>query len=306
MKQEAFLQYLEYEKRFSPHTVRAYEIDLTQFRQFVQQTFEISTLSDVSHEHIRSWMVHLLEGGMTTRTIRRKLSCLQTYFKFLKKRNWMDHNPMQKVIAPKVGKSLPQVVRKDQLALLFEQVAFPEGFAGLRDRLLLELLYGTGMRRSELINLQRSQFDTRSGQLKVKGKGGKERFLPLLPDLQRLIASYLQVRDSEFGELTPSNLLLTDKGKPMYPKFVYNCVKRYLGTVTTLEKRSPHVLRHSFATHLINKGADLNAVKDLLGHSSLAATQVYTHNTISRLQEIYKQAHPKAYRDGSAGPAQGE
>ena len=247
--------------------------------------------------HIRSWMVQLLDQGLSTRAINRKLSCLKTFFHFLLKRNWVEKNPMLKIIAPKTGKALPVFVREGQLAQLLDEVAYEPGFRGVRDRLLLELLYLTGLRRSELIDLRPESFDFHRMQLKVKGKGGKERIIPILPELARHVQSYLQVRREHF-ETLPPQLLLTDKGVPMYPKFVYNIVKRYLSMVTTEEKRSPHVLRHSFATHLSNKGADINAIKELLGHSSLAATQVYTHNAIEKLKEVYKLAHPKGKTGG--------
>lgn len=295
MQKDRFFQYLEFEKRFSPHTLTAYQTDLGQFIIFLQNTFEISTCSEVRHTHIRSWIVDLLGKKNTTRSINRKLSCLKTYFKFLRKRNVIDKNPMTKVIAPKMGKRLPVFVNEGKMEELFENVDFGEGFAGLRNHLLMELLYCTGMRRSELIGLKLSSVDYATNQIKVLGKGNKERLIPMARHLAGFIERYVEERRAFMLDKEPcDSLLVTNKGKSLYPGFVYKLVKKYLSVVTTLEQRSPHVLRHTFATHLSNKGADLNAIKELLGHSSLAATQVYMHNSIEKLKEVYSQAHPKA------------
>lgn len=296
MKQGLFLQYLAYERRFSTHTVQAYQTDLEQFASFLDETYGIRNDEQVGHPHIRSWVVHLLQAGRTPRTINRKLSCLQSYFRFLQKRGHLDRNPMLKVLAPKTGKRLPVYVREDAMDRLLRPEWFADDFSGLRDRLALELLYGAGLRRAELIGLRAGDLDLRAMRLRVLGKGNKERLLPLLPALRPLVEAYLAARDGEFGEGGVPELLLTGKGRPLYPKFVYNLVRKYLGQVTSLEKRSPHVLRHSFATHLAEHGADLNAIKELLGHASLAATQVYTHNSVERLKAVYERAHPKARR----------
>lgn len=294
MKQERFFQYLQYEKRFSPHTLTAYQTDLGQFIDFLKYTFDITSYEEVQHTHIRSWIVDLLGKKNTTRSINRKLSCLKTYFKFLRKQGAIENNPMAKVIAPKTGKRLPVFVNENKMELLFAEVDFGEGFAGLRNRLLMELLYCTGMRRSELISLKITDIDFSSNQIKVLGKGNKERLIPIARHLVGLLESYIHQRSFEELEVGNLYLLITDKGKQLYPGFVYNLVKKYLSAVTTLEQRSPHVLRHTFATHLSNSGADLNAIKELLGHSSLAATQVYMHNSIEKLKKVYAQAHPKA------------
>lgn len=294
MRLTIFFSYIRFEKRFSEHTIKAYETDLTQFQEFLQHTYEIKKDDDIEHTHIRAWIVDLLEQKITTRSINRKLSTLKSYFQFLIKRAVLAANPMLKVIAPKVGKRLPVVIPTDRLEFLFEQVEFGSDFKGVRDKMILELLYQTGIRRSELINLTYQNIDLEGLTIKVLGKGNKERLVPISHKLSRTLQNYMTVRDATFPLELFNYLFVTEKGKKLYPKKVYSIVNHYLSLVTTEEQRSPHVLRHSFATHLSNNGADLNAIKELLGHSSLAATQVYTHNSIERLKEIYQQAHPKA------------
>ncbi len=293
MNATAFLQFLEYEKRLSPHTLTAYRSDLDQFFTYLQDIYGLTSVAEVRHSHIRSWMVHLTQENIQARSINRKLSCLKSFFRFQRQRGAIAHNPLQKVVAPKMGKRLPTFVHRNKIDLLFSEVDFGLGYAGIRNRTILELLYGTGMRRSELMGLKVQDIDLADASLRVLGKGNKERLLPLNPHLMQVLKEYLSVREANFGEQKMAPLLLTDKGRPLYPKLVYNIVKRYLSAVTTVEQRSPHVLRHTFATHLTDNGADLNAIKELLGHASLAATQVYTHNSIERLQEVYRQAHPK-------------
>lgn len=294
MKQHLFFQYLELEKRYSPHTLKAYQTDLSQFFTFLQVTYGLSDVHQVQHLHIRSWMVDLLNKGVGTRSINRKLSCLKTYFKFLRKRKEISTNPMAKVVAPKVGKRLPQVIGEKQLSFLFEHVDFGPGYSGTRNRLILELLYCTGIRCSELVALQHGDLDLEAMQLKVSGKGNKERLVPLAQHLVGLLKHHIYVKATTFPHSHSGPLFLSDKGQPITASQVYRIVRRYLSLVTTAEQRSPHVLRHSFATHLSNNGADLNAIKELLGHSSLAATQIYTHNSIEKLRRVYEQAHPKA------------
>lgn len=291
-KIDNFLQYLELEKRYSPLTVELYKSDLKHFTTYLEE-YDFATIREVGHLHIRSWSVHLIERGMMPSSIKRKLSTLKTYFKFLRKNGVIEQNPMMKVIAPKAGKTLPKVIEKKNLTRLFEQIEFGDDYKGVRNRLILELLYGTGMRRAELINLQLDSLDSHHQRIKVFGKGSKERLIPIAPYLMNLIEDYLRVRGEYFPE-SPPYIFLTEKGKKTYPKIIYNIVHRYLSLISTAEKRSPHTLRHSFATHLVDNGADLNAVKELLGHASLASTQVYTHNSIQRLQKVYEQAHPKA------------
>lgn len=294
MDYTVFIKYLELEKRFSKHTVVAYQTDLDQFYKYFQDTYSLASISEVRHFHVRAWVVELMQNKITPRSINRKLSTLKTYFKFLKKRKKITENPMLKVIAPKVGKRLPVVVKEVELSTLFEKINFGEGYGAVRDEMIMELLYATGMRKSELIQLTPNHIDFHNRQIKVLGKGNKERLIPFAKPLADRLKNYLDVREDEFGLGELASLFVTNKGKAMYPKFVYNLVKKYLSQVTTVEQRSPHVLRHSFATHLSNNGADLNAIKELLGHSSLAATQVYTHNSIEKLKKVYQQAHPKA------------
>lgn len=294
MKRNAFFNYMQYEKRASSHTLTAYRKDLEQFFDYLKLHYPDTNITDIDHLQIRSWMVAMLGNGMTPRSTNRKLSALKSYFKYLRKNNHIDHDPMLKVVAPKVGKRLPTVVEEQQLAQLFEQVKFDAGFIGQRDRLMLDILYNTGIRRSELVHLTIGNIDLTRNQLKVLGKGNKERLIPFGTSLQQAIMAYLKLREQAFPHADSRRLLLNKKGENVTPQLVYNVVKKYLSAVTTAEKRSPHVLRHSFATHLANNGADINAIKELLGHANLSATQIYTHNSIDQLKKVYEQAHPKA------------
>lgn len=294
MMHERFLDYLRYEKRFSPHTLTAYESDMSQFIEFLQKTYDLTKPGEIQHTHVRSWMVDLMKRGNVPRSINRKLSCLKSFFKYLRKQGEITTNPMLKVISPKTGKRLPVFVPEKAMSLLFEKVDFGEGHAGLRNRLVMEVLYCTGIRKSELMGLKTADVDFSTNHIKVYGKGGKERLIPVARHLAELLRQYIELRRVLYPGNEVANLILTDKGKPLTSSNVYSLVNRYLSIVTTVEKRSPHVLRHSFATHLSNSGADLNAIKELLGHSSLASTQVYTHNSIEKLKKVYQQAHPKA------------
>lgn len=293
---KAFEQYLQYEKRLSPHTLTAYLGDLDQFFQFLKLTYHIQNIEEVEHFHVRSWMVQLISEGLSTSTVARKSASLKTYFRFLLRQGHLQQNPMLKISTPKVGKRLPAYLQEKEMQALFEKISyFSTGeFPALRDQLMLALLYGTGMRRAELIGLKEKDVFLKEKTLKVLGKGNKERIVPFGKIVHDLIIQYIELRNATFPGSENGALLITDKGKALYPKFVYNTVKKYLSLLTTAEKKSPHVLRHSFATHLSNNGAELNAIKDLLGHSSLAATQIYTHNSIEQLKKIYKKAHPKA------------
>lgn len=272
----------------------AYETDLRQFISYVFDLYELKGSAEVSHFHLRAWIVHLMDAGLSTKSVNRKISALKTFFKFELRQGRIQTDPMQKVISPKSGKRLPVVVQESQLETLFTQVVFEDDFGGLRDRLMLEMLYSTGMRRAELIGLRDADLNERSMQIRVFGKGGKERLIPILPGILHLISAYRESRDATFGTAGQDRLFLTDRGEPLYPNFVYRKVKQYLGMVSTSARNSPHVLRHSFATHLTDHGADLNAVKELLGHASLAATQVYTHNSMEKLRAVYEKAHPKS------------
>ncbi len=290
-----FLNFLEHQKRYAIPTLTAYRSDLNQFLQYLDNTYGAVSLMEIKALHIRSWIVELTQQH-TAKTVSRKLSALKTFFKYLLKRDLITRNPMLKITTPKVSSRVPVVVRKSELTQLFEEIAFPDDFSGQRDRLVLEIFYGTGMRRAELIGLKTTDVDFKKRQMRVLGKGNKERMLPFGKHLAELINQYIKLRNNVFPENTVPALFLTNKGEPMYPKMVYNLVKRYLSMVTTVEKKSPHVLRHSFATHLSDNGADLNAIKELLGHANLSATQIYTHSSIEKLKKIYQQAHPKAGR----------
>jgi len=294
MKQDSFFKYIKFERRLSDRTITVYLSDLDQFLSYIKDNLGLTSIAEVSHFHIRSWIVNLLGEGLSPRSVNRKLSTLKTYFKFLTRQGEIQQNPMNKVIAPKAGKRLPVFVPETQLDDLFNKVGFPNDYSSQRDRMILRLLYGCGLRRSELIGLKLSDIDLVSQHLQINGKGNKQRLVPLIGVLRKEIREYLALRAEFARGDTGGVVFLTDKGRPLYPKFVYNLVNRYLSLVTTLDQRSPHVLRHSFATHLSDNGADLNAIKTLLGHSSLAATQVYTHNSVEKLKRVYQQAHPKA------------
>jgi integrase/recombinase XerC len=299
MDRDRFIEYIRFEKRLSAHTVTAYQNDLNQFFLFLQLQFEISDICEVTHPMIRSWLVSLMEQGISARSVNRKLTTLKSFYRYLLKEGAVSENPMRKVISPKQSKRLPVFVEKEKMDLLLDEVDFGEGFHGLRDRLVLELLYATGMRLSELVSLTETDIDFSTSTLKVLGKRNKERLIPFSGKFAGLLMSYLDGKKKYLEMLPEKNpgclsLVITDTGGPAYPKFIYRVVRKYLAVVTTLKKRSPHILRHSFATHMLNNGAELNAVKELLGHANLSATQVYTHNTIEKLKTIYKQAHPKA------------
>jgi integrase/recombinase XerC len=289
---ERFLAYIKFEKRYSQHTVVAYQTDLGQFYEYLSRNYQIDDIRDVNHVIIRSWLVSLVENSIVTRSINRKLTVLKSYYRFLLREGIVEGNPMRKLNPPKTSKPLPVFVEKESIARLFDEVDFEKGFPGLRNRLILEMFYSTGVRLSELVNLKISDIDFYYHTIKVLGKRNKERLIPFSNRFESVIKNYIEEKHHCFGN--NDALFLTDKGKPVYPKLIYLIVNRYLQYVTTIEKKSPHVLRHTFATHLLNNGAELNAVKELLGHASLAATQVYTHNTIEKLKQVYNQAHPKA------------
>ena len=292
MELKSFIQYLRYEKRVSSHTVLAYQNDLQQFFTFLKSLYETEDISSVTHSMVRSWIVDLMEKEISPRSINRKLTTLKTFYKFLLRQGKVLSNPMLRVQAPKTSKRLPVFVDEKKMDLLFNENNFTEGFESTRDRLMLEIFYATGMRLSELIGLEDLNIDTYQCQVKVLGKRNKERIIPFTKKLKELINIYLKARQDIVSN-TPA-FFVTDKGKKLYPKLVYRIVTTRLGTVTTLDKKSPHVLRHTFATHMLNNGADINSVKELLGHANLSATQVYTHNTIEKLKKVYKQAHPRA------------
>ena len=290
-----FRDYLQYERRYSPHTCEGYLSDINQFSAFLQLQYGEDDLKKVSHQHIRSWVVGLLGLKNQTVSIRRKLSSLTHLFKWMRRKTWISHNPLQKVHLPKIPERLPKAIPEKVLQGLWATLSERNGdfsYPKLRDQAIVALLYGSGLRRSELINLQWDYVDASRGILRITGKGRKYRQVPVSKEVVTLLGQ-LNEKGREFG-YDAQHVILTDTGKPCYPKFVYNRVVEILGTVTTADKKSPHVLRHSMATHLMDHGAELNAVKEILGHSSLAATQVYTHNSIARIKEVYRQAHPSA------------
>ncbi|RKD96963.1 tyrosine-type recombinase/integrase [Marinifilum flexuosum] len=288
---ESFLSYLQYEKRYSAHTVISYDCDLTQFFEFYSSAEDIQ-IEDITFKDVRRWIVFLMNEGKTSRTVNRKLSSLKSFFKYLLRESVIDSNPMDRVVGPKQGKKLPGFVAEHAMQVLRE-VDFGEGFEGVRDQLVIEMFYQTGMRLSELMNLKELDFDRSASLVKVLGKRNRERIIPVSEGLMRLLDQYLDQRFKTFGSLD-GFLFVTKKGVPVYEKLLYRIVTKHLSKITTMTKRSPHVLRHTFATHLLNNGAELNAVKELLGHSNLSATQIYTHTTFERLNNIYKQAHPRA------------
>ena len=292
MKQK-FLDYIRFEKRYSVHTVISYSRDLDQFEIYLGEVYELNDLLEAGHQMVRSWIVKLMEVGITARTINRKLSTLKSFYKYSLRQGEITKNPMNKVVAPKTAKKLPEFVEQDKMQLLFRDDVFSDDFASLRDRLMLELLYATGIRLSELVGLKES--DVSANAIKVLGKRNKERIIPVGNFLMELIQNYLN-KKKEISLKQNEYLLVTDRGDKLYDKFVYRKVNYYLGVITTANKKSPHVLRHTFATHMLNNGADLNAIKELLGHANLSATQVYTHNTIEKLKNVHSQAHPRAQK----------
>ncbi|MBC6490183.1 hypothetical protein BC349_04355 [Flavihumibacter stibioxidans] len=290
-----FIQYLKLEKRFTGHTVRAYFDDISQFAGYLKLEYDTGSLVLASTVMVRSWLSSLKEGKqpLSARSIGRKLSSLRSLYKYLLKKSVIPASPVASLSAPKSGKKLPVYVEEKQAERLFAGNSYGDGWKGLTTELILNLFYQTGMRLSELVNLKQEQVNFYSRTIKVLGKGNKERLIPVGQDLLEMIRHYESLKCGQWEQFDTVHLLLTDKGRALYPQYVYRIVNHYLKDFTTLKKRSPHILRHSFATHLLNNGADLNAVKELLGHSSLAATQVYTHTTIGKLKEVHRKAHPK-------------
>jgi len=291
---EDFIQYLNYEKHYSAHTIKAYQTDIIQFNQFLLTQYEIDDYAIVNHQHIRAWLASLINEKNEARSVNRKLSSLRGLFKFLLKEGYVSKTPMSKVQPPKTAKKLPVFVEEQSMNQLFdhEKIEFGEDFEGVRNRLMILLFYTCGVRLSELIGLKSGDVDFHRKTIKVLGKRNKERIIPITNELADLIRKYNQIKTAE--NLPIENLFVLLSGKKLYPKMVYLVVKKFLSIVTTIDKRSPHVLRHTFATHLLNRGADLNAIKELLGHANLAATQIYTHNSIERLKNIHKTKHPRA------------
>ncbi|NJB84781.1 integrase/recombinase XerC [Lewinella marina] len=291
-----FLAHLTHQRRLSAHTVDAYRSDLQQFADYCLESYAVERAGEVSREMVKSWLARLVEEGKAPTSIRRKLSALKAFYHYRQRRGQQAENPTVRIPTPKVGRRLPATVPAQDLQRLFTAFPDPEeekDYFLLQDHLLLALLYQAGLRRAELIGLNWSDVDPDRRQLRVRGKGNKERLLPFGPQLAGLLERARHLRAAAPTDVDPESLLITERGKRLYPKYVYNKVKRYLSGVTRETKKSPHVLRHSFATHLTEGGADLNAVKELLGHASLAATQLYTHNNLERLREVYRRAHPE-------------
>ncbi len=288
---ELFYSYLKNERRFSVHTLLAYKKDLTQYSEYLLRGD--SSIVGAEEREVRSWLVELLEEGIAERSVNRKLSAVKSLYRFLLQKGELEASPVQNIKVLKTAKRTPSFVRKNEMdRLLFDDV-FEDGFVGVRDKTIIYLFYFTGMRLSELINLKES--DVNSDTLKVIGKRNKERYIPLSESLIKMLNTYIiSKRNEGFSDKNNSFLLVTDKGDKLYEKFVFRKVKYYLSLVTTQKDKSPHVLRHTFATQMLNAGADLNAIKEILGHSDLSATQVYTHNSIEKLKGIYKQAHPRS------------
>jgi len=291
---DSFLEYLKFEKRYSPHTIRSYQDDLTFFFEYLSAEYAELSIKDIKPTFIRSWLAKQKEKGASAKTINRRISTLKSFFKYQLRQEVIETSPMITIVSPKQSKRLPNYVEQKDTEVLFEHVEFPDNWEGLMNKMILELLYCSGMRLSELISLKETQVDLHRNSLKILGKGNKERIIPFSQEMKTNLEQYLKGKKSQFGETAFEFLLVNEKGNKLYPKYVQLVVKKYLSLITTIEKKSPHVLRHTFATHLMNNGAELNAVKELLGHSSLAATQIYTHNTIEKLKDIHKKAHPKA------------
>ncbi len=287
-----YIQYLRFEKRYSPHTLTAYTKDLQQFSDYLTQEFEITEIAPITHFHIRSWLAGIKGKEQTARTINRKISSLNSFYKYLQKHGVTEKNPVRQLHAQRLPDRLPVYLKETESEHLLEEVQFEEGFRGATDRLICEMLYSTGMRRNELLQLKETDIEWSLNQVRILGKGNKERLVPLSPVLLDSIRDYLQ--DKRKLEVHNCIYLLNlETGEPLYAGYVYRVVTKYMAQTTTMKKKSPHVLRHTFATHLLNNGANIQAIKDLLGHSSLAATQIYTHNNIDKLKEIHRQNHPR-------------
>ena len=289
-----FLKYLRVERNYSVQTIRAYGDDLRQFFSYCGIEPESDKTLDINHRMVRAWLSYLLETNISARSVNRKLSSLRSFYRFQMKNNLIQKDPLAKVVPPKLSKKLPVFLKPSEANMLLDEVPYPEGFLGIRDLLIMELFYFTGVRVSELAGLTISNVDLDSQTIKVMGKGAKERIIPMHSELRPLISEYLLQRSKHFPANNSTYLIVSNKGEKSYPQFLYRIVNKYLSMVTALDKKSPHVLRHTFATHLLNQGADINAIKELLGHASLSATQVYTHTSVEKLKSAYKLAHPRA------------
>ncbi len=288
-----FLHYLQYEKRYSHHTIISYKTDLCQLEEFLKTNYPETVVSEVSHNILRSWMIHMSGEGLTETSINRKLVTVRSFFKFLQKKLIITSSPASRIVCLKTKKRLPQFVRETDMQAVFSKQDEAEGFVEIRDLLIMELLYGAGIRLNELVTLQENRTDTTGHTIKVTGKRNKDRIIPVTHQVCELIKKYLSIKNESFNGNADRCLIVSNTGKPSYPMMINRIVKKYLQGAS-VDKKNPHILRHTYATHLLEKGADLNAVKDLLGHQSLAATQVYTHNSLGKLKNVFDQAHPKA------------
>jgi len=287
----SFFKYLEFERRYSRHTLTSYRNDLNQFEDYLQGLVKIEA---AEHGHIRGWLIEMVNAGLSPASINRKVASLRSFYKYALRNELIDKDPCTKIKALKTGKSLPVFAKEQELTKVLDHMIYKEGFQGCRDQMVMEFLYGTGTRLSEMINLLETDVDMDRQQVKVLGKRNKQRIIPLPRSLVGIIEEYKFKKREEFQDNYSPYLIVNNNGGKGYPMMIYRIVQDKLKSVESLEKHSPHILRHTFATHLLNKGAELNAVKELLGHTSLAATQVYTHNSIERLREVFKQSHPKA------------
>jgi integrase/recombinase XerC len=300
---ERFIQYIKFEKRYSPHTVSAYQSDLDQFMLFLNNPGDaivvpepiITHPNQITYHDIRNWMVSMIDHKLTGRSVNRKMATLRKYFKFLLQEGVITQNPASKIRSQKIPKHLPVVVEGTSLTqMLDNDIVADDDFEGMRNKLVVELLFGTGIRLAELLGLKDSDINDYEGTLKVLGKRNKERIIPINTELRILLGRYLELKKNQNFHNISVMLIVTSKGTDAYRQLIYLIVQKYLSNISTQTKRSPHVLRHTFATSLLNNGADLNSIKELLGHANLSATQIYTHNSVERLKSIYKQAHPKA------------
>ena len=291
---QSFLDYLKFQKRYSQHTIISYQNDLKDFFDFIEIKYGHLSLTEISTTLIRTWLANLKQNKIASKSINRKISTLKSFFKYQLRKETISVSPMATIVSLKVSKRLPSFIEEKDIDTLFHHVEFPDTWEGKTNRLLLQIFYQTGMRLSELINLKESQIDRSNSNIKVLGKGNKERIIPISNKLLNDVFNYMNEKKTGVKNYDATYLLIGEKGKKLQPKYVYNKVKLYLSLVTTNERKSPHILRHSFATHLSSNGADINAVKELLGHSSLAATQIYTHNSIEKLKDIHKKSHPKS------------
>ena len=289
MFKDKFIEYISSEKRFSEHTIKSYSSDISQFHNYLALEFDITNkVEDISFQLIRGWIASLLESGTNARSVNRKISTLRTYFRFLLREGVLEENPILKLTPPKSKKRLPVFIEEDKIEELLNNIEFEKGFLGERNKLIIEMFYVTGIRLSELINIKIESIDFKNNLVKVLGKRNKERLIPLSLYMANRLKDF--INNYHLENFLFSNL----DGKKLYTKLVYRVVKKYIGRISSVNKKSPHILRHTFATHMLNNGADINAIKELLGHANLSATQVYTHNTIQKLKSVYKQAHPRA------------